>query len=367
MVLIVRHGESAAEVPGKPFSLRDGHGDPELHSHGRRQAELLADRLEREGVDAIYVTTLQRTHQTAAPLARRLGVTPIEEPDLREVFLGEWEGGIFRSKAIDNDPVFQEIFRQERWDVIPGAEPHDEFDARVWSAFQRIVAAHTDQRVMVVAHGGVIGHLLHRVTDSRRFAFSVADNASISEVVAVARALRAAPVQRRVTPRVVGWRVERPSASTGEVGPGRHPTQLAVPGKHLVGLLLDRVGGRGQQDRTVRGARERQRRLSGGRDHASLIRRPELDIDEKASIFLALADDLTGDDLRVADVVELPDLVVLTHDPTVVADPVGEVVRQPRLAHDPVVVGHRVADRCAHDESQCTRCATSGTPYSFFT
>ena len=37
---------------------------------------------------------------------------------------------------------------------------------------------------MVVAHGGVIGHLLHRVTDSRRFAFSVADNASISEVVA---------------------------------------------------------------------------------------------------------------------------------------------------------------------------------------
>ena len=184
VVLVVRHGESAAEIPGRPFPLRDGHGDPELHSHGVRQAELLADRLEHEGVDAIYVTTLRRTHQTAAPLAARLGITPVEEPDLREVFLGEWEGGIFRSKAIDNDPVFQEIFRQERWDVIPGAEPHDDFDARVWAAFQRIVAAHRDQRVMVVVHGGVIGHLLHRVTDSRRFAFSVADNASISEVVA---------------------------------------------------------------------------------------------------------------------------------------------------------------------------------------
>jgi probable phosphoglycerate mutase len=183
-VLVVRHGESAAEVPGKPFPLRDGHGDPALHPHGVRQAELLADRLEQEPIDAIYVTTLQRTHQTAAPLAARLGITPIEEPDLREVFLGEWEGGIFRSKAIDNDPVFHEIFREERWDVIPGAEPHDAFDARVWGAFQRIVAAHVDQRVMVVAHGGVIGHLLHRVTDSRRFAFSVADNASISEVVA---------------------------------------------------------------------------------------------------------------------------------------------------------------------------------------
>jgi probable phosphoglycerate mutase len=183
-VLVVRHGESAAEIPGQPFPLRDGHGDPELHAHGLRQAELLADRLEQEPIAAIYVTTLQRTHQTAAPLAARLGITPVEEPDLREVFLGEWEGGIFRSKAIDNDPVFQEIFRQERWDVIPGAEPHDDFDARVWGAFQRIVAAHADERVMVVAHGGVIGHLLHRVTDSRRFAFSVADNASISEVVA---------------------------------------------------------------------------------------------------------------------------------------------------------------------------------------
>jgi len=46
------------------------------------------------------------------------------------------------------------------------------------------VAAHPDQQVMVVAHGGVIAHLLHRVSDSRRFAFSVTDNASISEVVA---------------------------------------------------------------------------------------------------------------------------------------------------------------------------------------
>ena len=39
------------------------------------------------------------------------------------------------------------------------------------------------QRVIAVAHGGVIGHLLHQVSDARRFAFSGADNASISEIV----------------------------------------------------------------------------------------------------------------------------------------------------------------------------------------
>ena len=80
-------------------------------SRRRRQAELLADRLQHEPIAAIYVTTLRRTHETAAPLARRLGLTPIEEPDLREVFLGEWEGGLFRRRAVANDPVFQEIFR----------------------------------------------------------------------------------------------------------------------------------------------------------------------------------------------------------------------------------------------------------------
>ena len=183
-VLLVRHGESAPAHPDRPFPMRDGHGDPPLDPVGERQAELLADRLVHERVDAIYVTSLQRTHQTAAPLAERLGLDLTEVADLREVFLGDWEGGLFRVRAAEGDPVFRQIWEQERWDVIPGGEPLDDFDARVWRGFQEIVAAHPDGRVMAVAHGGVIGQLLHRVTGSRRFAFSGADNASISEVVA---------------------------------------------------------------------------------------------------------------------------------------------------------------------------------------
>ncbi len=183
-LLVVRHGESAPAHPDRPFPLVDGHGDPPLDPVGVKQAELLADRLQHEDLAAIYVTTLGRTHETAAPLAARTGLTPIVEPDLREVFLGEWEGGEIRARAVAGDPLFQQIFAEERWDVIPGAETHDAFDERVWRGFQRIVAAHADQRVMVVSHAGVIGQLLHRVTHSRRFAFSGADNASISEVVA---------------------------------------------------------------------------------------------------------------------------------------------------------------------------------------
>jgi len=183
-VLLVRHGESWPAHPDRPFPVRDGHGDPPLDPVGVEQAQLLAERLADEPIDAIYVTTLARTHETAAPLAKRLGITPVEEPDLREVFLGEWEGGAFRAKAAAGDPLFARIFSEERWDVIPGAEAHEAFEARVWAGFQRIVAAHKGQRVVSVSHGGVIGQLLHHITGSRRFAFSGADNASISEVVA---------------------------------------------------------------------------------------------------------------------------------------------------------------------------------------
>jgi probable phosphoglycerate mutase len=182
-LLLVRHGESAPAHPDRPFPLVNGHGDPPLDPVGREQAKRLAARLATERIDAIYVTNLCRTAQTAAPLAERLGLEPIVEPDLREVHLGEWEGGLLRVRAAAGDPLFEQIFLQERWDVIPGAEALEAFDRRCARGLARIVSAHPDGRVMVVVHGGVIGQLLHQVTGARRFAFSGADNASISEVV----------------------------------------------------------------------------------------------------------------------------------------------------------------------------------------
>ncbi len=184
-VLLVRHGESEAAIPGAPFPLVDGHGDPQLAAEGREQAERLAGRLAAERVDAIYVTTLRRTVETAAPLATRLGLAPLVERDLREVHLGDWEGGLFRQKVADGDPVVAQMFAEERWDAIPAAEPADAFAARVTAGMGRVLAAHPDERVVVVTHGGVIGEVLAQATGSRPFAFTGADNASISHLVAV--------------------------------------------------------------------------------------------------------------------------------------------------------------------------------------
>lgn len=182
-VLLVRHGESAAFQPGLPFSLVDGHGDPALHPQGEDQAQRVADRLADEEIHAIYVTKLQRTAQTAAPLAARLGLEPIVDPDLHEVFLGEWEGGVLRQKAAEADPIYLRVQEEHDWGHIPGAESWAALTERCRRGIERIHGAHPDQRVAVFVHGGVIGALLAHATRSRPFAFNGADNASIHHLV----------------------------------------------------------------------------------------------------------------------------------------------------------------------------------------
>lgn len=184
-ILLIRHGESRAATPDAPFPLVDGHGDPELHPNGREQAVRVGERLKHQPLAAVYVTNLRRTSETAAPLCSHLGLEPIVEPDLREVHLGEWEGGLMRIKAHDNDPVYQRVLAEQRWDVIPGAESWETLNARVFRALDRIVARHRDQVVAAVLHGGVIGHILAHATGARPFSFNGADNGSISHIVVV--------------------------------------------------------------------------------------------------------------------------------------------------------------------------------------
>ena len=186
-ILLVRHGESAAADPDRPFARVDGHGDPPLHPDGVLQAQRVAERLVASGetFDAVYVTTLQRTNQTARPLVDRLGITPVVEPDLREVHLGEWEGGEYRRRAAQGDPVMQRVFTDQRWDHIPGAEPDDAFTARVRGAIERIATTHADGTVAAFTHGGVIGKVMQLATGAQPFAFVGADNASITHLVVV--------------------------------------------------------------------------------------------------------------------------------------------------------------------------------------
>jgi probable phosphoglycerate mutase len=182
-LLLVRHGESAPLPADGGYPAVDGHADPELSPTGRRQALLLAERLERTQIDAIYTSNLRRTIETATPLAERLGLQPIVEPDVREVYLGQWEGGMFRKLEAERSPLTDQVWRSGTWDLVPGGETGAAFAARVREAIERICAANPGRRVLVVAHGGVIGQVIASATAAAALAFVRCDNASISHLV----------------------------------------------------------------------------------------------------------------------------------------------------------------------------------------
>lgn len=182
-VVLVRHGQSIPYVEGTPFPLVDGHGDPPLSPRGEWQAQRVGERLRHEPITAIYVSSLTRTHQTAAPLAAHLGLEPVVEPDLREIFLGEFEGGLFRKMSADGHPAVETMRKTGDWGAIPGAETNEQLRARTTGVIERVAKAHADELVAVVCHGGVISALVGHAMNQHPMRYGGARNGSISHIV----------------------------------------------------------------------------------------------------------------------------------------------------------------------------------------
>jgi len=174
-IVLVRHGEPAWEPDG--FAV----DDPELTPLGRAQAARLAQALERERFDALYVSPLRRTLETAAPIAERLGLEPRTAPWMRELGLPAMAG---LAKA-EVRRFFEEARArdlQKWWDGPPGGESFRHFHERVVAGIESLLlgehrlqlhedAGHRlwripeeERRVLLVAHEGtnalVISHLL---------------------------------------------------------------------------------------------------------------------------------------------------------------------------------------------------------------
>jgi probable phosphoglycerate mutase len=186
-LVLARHGATEAAIPGEPFELVEGQADPGLAPEGFEQAQALAERLSGEPISEIFVTSLRRTHQTAAPLAALTGLEPVAIPGLREVHLGDWEGGEYRIRFAHGDPLAMRVLHEERWDVIPNAEPAEDFAARIRAGIAEIVAqTGPDALAVAVLHAAVIAEICHQATESRPFAFQAPDNCSVSRLFVMA-------------------------------------------------------------------------------------------------------------------------------------------------------------------------------------
>jgi probable phosphoglycerate mutase len=152
-LLLIRHGETAANAEGR----LQGHIDFPLSERGRRESELLAERLAGLSVQALYASPLARAREAAEIVSARLGL-PIEvRGALMERSVGEL-AGLTREEIRARYPEYVKARAEARPDVgVPGYEVDGEFQRRVLECLGTIVEAHPGETVAAITHGGVIG------------------------------------------------------------------------------------------------------------------------------------------------------------------------------------------------------------------
>lgn len=180
-LLLVRHGETDWNAENRI----QGWSNSQLSERGQMQAARLAARLQNVAIDAIYSSNSTRALDTAAPIAASHALEILPRPDLRELGYGEWEGLTGEEIRRDFPDAWQRWHVERRLsDKISGGESWEEVEARMTCALSAILAAHPEQTVAVVGHGGSLRLLILRALDLplsalRRFHL---DNASISRL-----------------------------------------------------------------------------------------------------------------------------------------------------------------------------------------
>ena len=152
-IVLIRHGETDANR-GRIFQGQTGLG---LNSRGREQAQLLGARLKQTDLrlDALYASDLNRAWETAEIVGDYVGLTPMAEPGLREVYLGAWQGLSYEEAAAQFADEWAAWRRGE--DVRRGGgENYTDLQTRMLTTLERLARAHPDQTIACVSHGAAI-------------------------------------------------------------------------------------------------------------------------------------------------------------------------------------------------------------------
>ena len=180
-VILVRHG--ACDPPAAD-GLIAGRSDPSLNERGREEAAAAGERLARESVAAVFISHLRRTEETAAAILDRHPLEPAVAEDIGEIYLGEWEGHGIHSRGERGDPELARVFAEQRWDLVPGSEPADEWELRVRRGLEAAADAGADGKVVIaVTHAAVIAEFCRQVTGSEPFAFLLNSNGSLTRLM----------------------------------------------------------------------------------------------------------------------------------------------------------------------------------------
>lgn len=158
-MLLVRHGQS---IWNHEHRIQ-GQLDPPLSDEGRRQAGHLGRRLAGRPFVGLYSSDLKRAAETSRVVGQAIGIEPTPMAELREIYLGEWEGLLTEELAVRFPEAWASWTEEPNWDLVPGGEGSAAFEERVTGVLDSLFARHHEGDVLVVTHGGVIQIALHHV------------------------------------------------------------------------------------------------------------------------------------------------------------------------------------------------------------
>jgi probable phosphoglycerate mutase len=149
-IWIVRHAETAT-----PTLFHGAESDIELGEHGKRQVTAAAPWFAELKPTVVVSSAMIRARDTAAPIATACGVQHLIEPLLHERRVGS----LSRKPRAEADHIWDETIARwlagETGYSYPGMESYDDVHDRVLPAFNRVIAAHTGGKVVIVCHGVV--------------------------------------------------------------------------------------------------------------------------------------------------------------------------------------------------------------------
>lgn len=150
-VLFVRHGKTpttGSVLPGRAPGLH-------LGEEGVAQAQAVAERIAAAPrIDAVYASPMERTRETAAPIARARKLRVRTERGLLECDFGDWTGQ--ELKALMKRPEWQTVQRYPSGFRFPGGESFAEMQTRITDAVSRKVAEHPGGTIVCVSHADPI-------------------------------------------------------------------------------------------------------------------------------------------------------------------------------------------------------------------
>jgi len=150
-VLLVRHGvtpSTGAKLPGRAPGLH-------LSDAGQGQAQAAASRIAKlDGVTAVYASPLERTRETAAPIARAVGGRVRIERGLLECDFGDWTGG--ELKKLARLPEWRTVQRYPSGFRFPGGESFTEMQTRMTATLAKLVDRHRGETIVAVSHADPI-------------------------------------------------------------------------------------------------------------------------------------------------------------------------------------------------------------------